>query len=187
MKIHFILKCAGTSVVSTIHLHPFITPMSKHLLIPGSKITGVPHDNTSVFVWPLIPWHYAHHDSVHRRSRLTTVIKKRFWNMKRERMCSTVLLHRLEEGAEGELSAPAVSAAESGSFSDLSFPVPLRSLFILNKRSINKQQRRNVLLVQGERIRFLTPSGAPCWSSAELHSFMICGRVEKLNQVFLII
>lgn len=82
--------------------------------------------------------------------------------MKRERMCSTVLLHRLEEGAEGELSAPAVSAAESGSFSDLSFPVPLRSLFILNKRSINKQQRRNVLLVQGERIRFLTPSGAPC-------------------------
>lgn len=77
-------------------------------------------------------------------------------------MCSTVLLHCLEEGAEGELSAPAVGAAQSGSFSDLSFPVLLRPLFLLNKRSVNKQQSRNVLLVQGERTRFLTPFGAPC-------------------------
>lgn len=52
-------------------------------------------------------------------------------------MGSTVLLHRLEEGAEGELSAPAVSAAQSGSFGDLSFPVLLRSFFLLNKRSVN--------------------------------------------------
>lgn len=82
--------------------------------------------------------------------------------MKRERMCSIVLLHRLEEGAEGELSAPAVSAAQSGSFSHLSFPVLLRSLFLLNKRTVNKQQSSNVLLVQVDRTRFLTPSGAPC-------------------------
>lgn len=40
---------------STIHLHPFITLMSQHLLILSSKITGVPHDDTSVFVLPLIP------------------------------------------------------------------------------------------------------------------------------------
>lgn len=58
--------------------------------------------------------------------------------MKRETMHSAVLLHRLEEGAEGELSAPAVSSSQSGFFSDLSFTVLLWFLFILNKRSINK-------------------------------------------------
>lgn len=104
--------------------------------------------------------------------------------MERERMCSTFLLHRLEEGAEGELSAPAVGAAQSGSFSDLSFPAPFQSLFILNERSVDQQRSRNALLVQGDRTRFLTPSAAPCGPRVEpQHSFMICGRVATLIRI----
>lgn len=53
-------------------------------------------------------------------------------------LCSTVLLHCREEGAEGELPGPAVSRTHSGLLGGLSFPVLLRPLSILNKRNIDK-------------------------------------------------
>lgn len=56
----------------------------------------------------------------------------------RGRMSSAVLLHRLEEGAEGELSAPAARSTQSGFLRGLFFSVLLRSLLILNKRNNNK-------------------------------------------------
>lgn len=55
--------------------------------------------------------------------------------MNRGRMSSAVLLHRLEVGAEGALSAPAARATQSGFLRGLFFPVFLWSLWILNKRN----------------------------------------------------
>lgn len=53
-------------------------------------------------------------------------------------MSSAVLLHCLKEGAEGELSAPAVSSSQSGFLRGLFVSVFLRSLLVLNKRNIDK-------------------------------------------------
>lgn len=51
---------------------------------------------------------------------------------------SAVLLHRLEEGAEGELSAPAASSAQSGFLRGLLLSVLLRPLLRLRKRNIDQ-------------------------------------------------
>lgn len=60
-------------------------------------------------------------------------------------MSSAILLHRLEEGAEAELSAPAVCSTQSGFLGGLFLSLLLQSLLTLNKRNINKWQSRNLL------------------------------------------